>query len=434
MFKRIRLVLQREYLSRVKKRSFLIMTFLTPILVALFYGVVFYIILHPHRSDKDKQIAVFDKSGYFSNKLNNGDHINFTYINSENVKINFDEMGFDGCLILNWPDSSKKFQAEILTKESLSIAEQGYIERTIEEIIYTENLKELNVNQESLKNAHVRVSLNSKKMEHGIAKESSSGVTTGIGIATSVLIYFFIFIYGSQVMRGVMEEKTNRIVEVIISSVKPFELMMGKILGISLVALTQMALWVILSTIATGVVGNLMGTSMQSGGQAQQLFQAAPQGGSELDFLKIFASLNLGLLGFSFIFYFIFGYLFYAALFAAIGSAVDSETELQQFTLPVTLPLVFSFILTISLIQSDPNGSTLFWISMLPFSSPVAMMARIPFLEAENYWQLGLSMFVLVLSFIGTVWLAARIYRTGILMYGKKASWKEIYKWLFYKG
>ena len=177
-----------------------------------------------------------------------------------------------------------------------------------------------------------------------------------------------------------------------------------------------------------------MGTSMQSGGQAQQLFQAAPQGGSELDFLKIFASLNLGLLGFSFIFYFIFGYLFYAALFAAIGSAVDSETELQQFTLPVTLPLVFSFILTISLIQSDPNGSTLFWISMLPFSSPVAMMARIPFLEAENYWQLGLSMFVLVLSFIGTVWLAARIYRTGILMYGKKASWKEIYKWLFYKG
>ena len=182
-----------------------------------------------------------------------------------------------------------------------------------------------------------------------------------------------------------------------------------------------------------GFVSNLLGSQMHLDGTSQQMMEQAQQGGGKFKMLQMLASLNLGIMGFAFFFYFIFGYLFYASLFAAVGSAVDSETELQQFTLPISLPLVFSFILTQSLISTDPNGSLLFWISMIPFSSPVAMMARIPFLESNNYWQILLSMGILIISFIGTVWVAARIYRTGILMYGKKASWKEVGKWLFYK-
>lgn len=436
MFKRIKLVLQREYISRVKKRSFIVMTFLTPLLVALFYGVIFYIIYSQQKTQSNKEICVFDKSGYFTNKLKESEHIKFTYKEDEySPSYNFVEAGFDACLVLHAPDTaSQEFNADIFSKESLSLNDQSSIEHTVADLLYANNLNDLNINKKQLDDARIEVSLNAKKWNDGELKDSSAGAATGLGFAGSILIYFFIFIYGSQVMRGVMEEKTNRIVEVIISSVKPFELMMGKILGIALVALTQMALWVILSSVAMGFVTNLMGSQMHLDGQTQQLMDASQQGGDKFKILQLLGSLNLGLMGFAFFFYFIFGYLFYASLFAAVGSAVDSETELQQFTLPISLPLVFSFILTQSLLSTSPNGDLLFWISMLPFSSPVAMMARIPFLESNNYWQIALSMGILVVSFIGTVWIAGRIYRTGILMYGKKASWKEIGKWLFYKG
>jgi ABC-2 type transport system permease protein len=433
MFKRIRLVLHREYISRVKKRSFIVMTFLTPILIALFYGIVIYIVYSQQNTVSHKAICVFDKSGYFVNKLKQTEHIQFTYKEQDyNKDFNFIDQGFDACLVLHAPDTSKEFKAEIYTRESLSLTDQSNIERTIADLLYANNLSNLNINKKQLDDARIDVTLDARKWNNGEVKESSAGVATGVGFAASILIYFFIFIYGNQVMRGVMEEKTNRIVEVIISSVKPFELMMGKILGIALVALTQMALWVVLSSMAMGVVTSIIGPQMQMG-DSQQFMEQAQQGG-QFKMLHLLSSLNLGLMGFSFFFYFIFGYLFYASLFAAVGSAVDSETELQQFTLPISLPLVFSFILTQSLLSTNPNGDLLFWISILPFSSPVAMMARIPFLESDSYWQLALSMGILVVSFIGTVWLAARIYRTGILMYGKKASWKELGKWLFYKG
>ena len=436
MFKRIRLVLQREYISRVKKRSFIVMTFLTPMLVAIFYGIIFYIIYNQQNSQSNKQICVFDSSGFFVNNLKESEHVKFTYREEAySASYNFIEQGFDACLVLHLQDTAtKEFNADIFSEESLSLVDQSNLEHNIADVLYANNLKNLNINRKQLESAHINVTLNAKKWNHGEVKESSAGAATGLGFAASMLIYFFIFIYGSQVMRGVMEEKTNRIVEVIISSVKPFELMMGKILGIALVALTQMALWVILSGVAMGFVTSIMGSQMHLNGPVQQLMEQSQQGGGQFKILQLLSSLNLSLMGFSFLFYFIFGYLFYASLFAAVGSAVDSETELQQFTLPISLPLVFSFILTQSLLSSNPNGNLLFWISMIPFSSPVAMMARIPFLESNNYWQIALSMGILVISFVGTVWLAARIYRTGILMYGKKASWKELWKWLFYKG
>jgi ABC-2 type transport system permease protein len=410
------------------------MTFLTPILIAGFYGIIIYIVYSQQNTQSNKQICVYDKSGYFANKLKPTEHIKFTYEARDfNKNENFIDKGFDACLVLNAPDSSsKEYRAEIYTRESLSLTDQSNIERTIADVLYANNLNNLKINKKQLEDAHIEVSLDSKKWSNGEVKDSSAGAATGVGFAASILIYFFIFIYGSQVMRGVLEEKTNRIVEVIISSVKPFELMMGKIIGIALVALTQMALWVILSSLAMGVVTNLVSPEMQNDGSRQLMEHA--QNSGQFKMLELLGSLNLGLMGFSFFFYFIFGYLFYASLFAAVGSAVDSETELQQFTLPISLPLIFSFILTQSLLSTNPNGDLLFWISIIPFSSPVAMMARIPFLESGSYWQLALSMGILVISFVGTVWLAARIYRTGILMYGKKASWKEIGKWLFYKG
>ncbi|MCX6190020.1 MAG: ABC transporter permease [Bacteroidetes bacterium] len=436
MFKRIKLVLQREYISRVKKRSFIVMTFLTPILVAFFYGIIFYIIYSQQNTQRNQEVCVFDSSGFFANKLKESEHVKFTYKEEAySASYNFIEQGFDACLVLHLQDtSSKDYTADIFSKESLSLVDQSNLEHNIADVLYENQLNNLNINRKQLEDARVNVTLKAKKWSQGEVKESSAGAATGLGFAASILIYFFIFIYGSQVMRGVMEEKTNRIVEVIISSVKPFELMMGKILGIALVALTQMALWVILSGVAMGFVTSMIGSQMHLNGAAQQLMEQSQQGGGQFKILQLLSSLNLSLMGFSFLFYFIFGYLFYASLFAAVGSAVDSETELQQFTLPISLPLVFSFILTQSLLTSNPNGNLLFWISMIPFSSPVAMMARIPFLESNNYWQIALSMGILVLSFIGTVWLAARIYRTGILMYGKKASWKELWKWLFYKG
>jgi ABC-2 type transport system permease protein len=437
MVKRILLVLQREYISRVKKRSFIIMTFLTPLLIALFYGIAFYIVYSQQKEQSAKRICVFDPSGYFINQLSNGKSLIFEYRNTEyDTSFNFAKEGFDACLVLHYPDSSaKEYRAMLYTRESLSISDQSRLERKISDKLYADNLKRLNISKDQLEGSQVSVNIDIRKWNNGLLEESSSGAATGIGLASSILIYLFIFIYGTQVMRGVIEEKTNRIVEVIISSVKPFELMMGKILGMALVALTQMALWVILSGAAMGVVTRAIGSQMHLDSPAAQAMDQGSSGAaSGFNMLHMLYSLPLGVIAASFIFYFIFGYLFYGALFAAIGSAVDSETEVQQFTLPVSMPLVFSLIITQSVIGTSPNGQLIKWMSIIPFSSPVAMMARIPFLDAGSYWQLGVSMLVMIISFVVATWIASRIYRTGILMYGKKASWKEIIRWLFYKG
>ncbi len=436
MLKRILLVLQREYLSRVKKKSFIVMTIVTPLLIALFYGVVFYIIYAQEKSKSSKNVCVYDTSGYFTNAWKDDARFQFTY-RTENFDTGYDFVaeGFDACLVVSPPDSgASKYRASVYTKESLSLTEQVAIEQKLEEKIYNDNLKKLNITGPQLEKARVSVTLDARQWNHGQIKESSTGASTGIGLAASILIYLFIFLYGNQVMRGVVEEKTNRIVEVIISSVKPFELMMGKIIGIALVALTQMALWVVLSSLATGVVSGWLSSGMQLHNASGPMMPPTGQNPMQTDFLHTIASLPLGTMGISFVLYFLFGYLFYASLFAAIGSAVDSETELQQFTLPVSLPLVFSFIITQAQISTAPNGPLLTWMSMIPFSSPVAMMARIPFMEEGTYWQILLSVVILIVSFIGSTWVAARIYRTGILMYGKKATWKEIWKWLLYRG
>ena len=247
----------------------------------------------------------------------------------------------------------------------------------------------------------------------------------GIGFISGILIYMFIFMYGTMVMRGVIEEKTSRIVEIIISSIKPFQLMMGKILGVALVGLTQFILWILLTIIMATVAeltfldANSMATTMSTDEQSIILTQLT----------SITGGINLTQIFLSFIFYFLAGYLMYSSLFAAVGSAVDAEADTQQFILPITIPLILAFVL-IQPIMDNPEGSLAFWMSIIPFTSPVIMMVRLPF--GVDNWELLLSAGILIGSFIASTWLAGRIYRTGILMYGKKASYKELWKWLKY--
>jgi len=278
--------------------------------------------------------------------------------------------------------------------------------------------------------------------EDGSEKESSTEMNMGIAYISGFAIYMFIFLFGAQVMRGVIEEKTSRIVEVIISSVKPFQLMMGKILGIAAVGLTQLLIWVMLTSGIVMVAEAMLVGDKTSQAQIQNTIgqaSANPMGGdaaamapSPNKMEAIFTMLgnaNLPYIIGCFFFFFIGGYLLYSAMFAAVGAAVDNETESQQFMLPVTIPLILSIIIMMSTFQ-DPNSSLSFWFSMIPFTSPIIMMARIPFGVPD--WQLALSALILIVSFIGMTWLSSKIYRVGILMYGKKTSWKEMWKWMWY--
>jgi len=262
----------------------------------------------------------------------------------------------------------------------------------------------------------INISLNPIQVTENGDKDANVGVNIGVGIAGAILIYLCLIIYGAQVMRGVIEEKTSRIIEVIISSVKPFQLMLGKIIGVGLVGLTQFGAWIILSVISTKIAGSAF---------------SSPQS-SMMNFLAVLKTIPFGYIMGVFVFYFLTGYLLYSALFAAVGSAVDSETETQQFMFPITLPLLFTYILSVSVLFQAPDSPLAVWLSIIPFTAPVAMMIRIPF-GGVAPWQLVASMTLMIAGFLFTTYVAARIYRVGILMYGKKASFKELAKWFFYK-
>ncbi len=315
-----------------------------------------------------------------------------------------------------------------------SLSTVGYIESQLADVLKQRKLEGIGVSKAQIEEINdVNIQINTAKATDEGSESSSAAASSAIGFAAALLIYMFIFLYGVQVMRGVIEEKTNRIVEVIISSLKPFELMMGKIIGIALVGLTQFVIWIVLVTIlgggSSGLIASQMNISPEAQGALAQSGKAVSESGS---FINALLSFNYTYLISVFLFYFTAGYLFYGALFAAIGSAVDNETDTQQFMLPVTMPLVLALVLAQSAVISNPNGAMAFWLSIIPFTSPVVMMVRMPF--GVPTWELFLSMGCMILGFIATVWLAGRIYRIGILMYGKKPSYKEIGKWLFAKG
>ena len=296
-------------------------------------------------------------------------------------------------------------------------------------------LEDAGIDAATLDNIKPDLSVISKELTMEGEKDSSSGAAMAVGFAAAILIYMSLFIYGIQVMRGIIEEKTSRIVEIVISSVKPFQLMMGKIIGIGLVGLTQFLLWIILSgtlmTIATNVLFKDKMDVIKSEMPATQ--QAVPvQSGPGTDMIKAIQTVEWTYILPIFIIFFFGGYMLYSALFAAVGSAVDSDTETQQFMLPITLPLLFTYIMSFSFIVNNPDSSLSFWLSIIPFTSPIAMMVRLPF--GVPAWQLALSIVLLIGGFIFTTWVASRIYRVGILMYGKKVSFKELGKWFMYQG
>ncbi len=444
------IIIKREYLTRVRKKSFIIMTILAPLLMASMIILVPVIMLS---GDKDyKTIAIVEENtSIFKNIIPDTKNEKFIYLEGANVNDlikTFEDAGYFGVLYLspealNNPILYSKKQPDIGLLEHISGSMKKEIER---QKLLTYNIQNLD---SILTQIRTNVSVSTKLVdETGITTETSTGISMALAYIGGLLMYMLVFIFGSQVMRGVIEEKTSRVVEVIVSSVKPSELMMGKIIGIALVGLTQFLIWVFLTIGAVAVVkGTVLNksdvqeitqTMTQDVMSADQPAIASAQSkevSSEIEkFAEIFDNAmnqNWPLIILSFIFYFITGYLLYAAIFAAIGSAVDNETETQQFMLPVTIPIILALLVAMGTMQ-NPESSIAFWFSIIPLTSPIVMIARIPF--GVPAWQLILSMVLMVITFVAFVWMAAKVYRTGILMYGKKTSWKELWKWLRYSG
>jgi len=440
------LIIKREYLSRVKKKSFIIMTFLTPLIIAGFYGLIIYFSIKGI-NDKTDKIAVVDQNKTLTEQLASNKNVTYEYVNEpfEKLKQNLSKSGYDYILLLPDFNIDEPKGIELIGKKQAGLTLDGRISDSIEDLIRDYKLKRTGISQKDLDNLKSNINIRTKKIgDKGEEESSSAGASTVIAFVAGVLMFMFIMLYGVQVMRGVIEEKTSRIIEVMISSVKPFQLMLGKIIGIALVGLTQFLLWIVLtfsiSALAVGIFINkdnakkIVASSQVSSvnPSTQQLQKAALSEGPMGNIQESIQNLELGKIISIFIFYFLGGYLFYSALYAAIGSAVDSETETQQFMMPVMMPLLVGYALSLSVVTNDPYGSIAFWLSMIPFTSPIAMAVRLPY--GVPTWELALSMSILIVGFIGTVWFAARIYRVGILMYGKKASIKEIFKWFWYKN
>ncbi len=435
---KVLLIIQREYLSRVKKKSFLLLTFLVP---SLFIGMMAFVIyLTAKGDDKVKDFKILDKSGIFENHFSNKSNLNFSYISGDYEQAKKDIRKEKDDFLLYIPaDFSKTGNVEVIGDKKPGISLVDDVENQMEDILRNKKLIAAGIDTAVLNSSKARVSINAKQITDEGEKDASIGATYIAGFAASFLIYLALFIYGAQVMRGVIEEKTSRIIEVIISSVKPFQLMLGKILGIGAVGLTQFLLWIALST-GLSTLGAQYFTSNNPAKDKTEVVKkdanhpdmsSANSGGAAKQFFKAADTINFPYMIGTFFFYFLGGYLLYSALFAAVGSAVDNETETQQFMLPITLPLIFTFIIGMNVIVKNPDSPISFWMSMIPFTSPIAMMIRIPF--GVPVWQLVLSMVLLVAGFIFTTWVASRIYRVGILMYGKKVSYKELAKWFTYK-
>ncbi len=450
---KISVIIQREYLTRVRKKSFIIMTILAPVLMAALILVPTLLVLN--EDQEYKKIAVIeDGSDILSEAVPDTKEMDFVYLPGarlDDLKTTFESAGYYGILYIS-PDVINVPNAiQLISKQQPPITVIEHIESSIEKELEKQKLLTYNIEDldKIMKNVQTNVSVQTIKIDDsGQVKQTSTGIAMALAYIGGFLMYMLVFIFGSQVMRGVIEEKTSRVVEVIISSVKPIQLMMGKIIGIALVGLTQFFLWIFLAILVINVLKTtvLKDTAFSDMAQKNMVTnvmteeqQAAlennPAANPELaEFTQIFSSaMNQpwGLIIFSFVFYFITGYLLYASIFAAIGSAVDNETETQQFMLPVTIPIIVALMVAMGTMQ-NPESSLSFWFSIIPFTSPIVMMARIPF--GVPMWQLAVSMLLMLITFITFVWMAARIYRTGILMYGKKTSWKEMWKWLRYSG
>ena len=434
---KIGLIIKREYLTRVKKRSFIIMTFLGPILLAAIYIVPILLAL---RGDSEKRtIAVVDQSHWFERQFTNKE--NQTFIRLDDISIDSTkhlvQMGvYDIALFIPETQLNIPSSAVLYSMKQVPMSIEEHIREVMKNEIQVQKLLASGVDPDILESIKTNINLSVIRMdEEGGEKETFTEVQFILGLVLSVLIYMFIMMFGGQVMQGVSEEKSSRIIEVIVSSVKPFQLMMGKIIGVSLVALTQFTMWILLTGIIyvgfSAAVGISQPSAISSGTVLTQQIDTTNIMDNETvqNIVNIAQSIDFGTVLFSFIVFFLLGYLLYATMFAAIGSIVDNNTDSQQFTLPVTVPLIIAMLAAVYIVN-DPDSTTAIWMSMIPFTSPVVMMVRIPF--GVPIWQIVVSAVVLIATFVGMTWVAAKIYRTGILMYGKKLSYKELFKWLKY--
>ena len=432
---KIMLIIVREYLTRVRKKSFIIMTILGPLLFAAFLVVPIWLATI---EGNDKVIEILDESGLFEGKFDEANNIKFEYINSSLNEAKERLPSNEKYGLLHIPASAIEDPSSItfFLEGNPSFDIVNTLETTIRNEIEDRKLSESGIDKRTLEGIKTNVDINTINLSEAGEKASSSGVSSAVGYVGALLVYFFVFLYGAQIMRGVLEEKTSKIAEVIISSVKPFQLMMGKIIGIAAVGLTQFLLWVMLTFAISAVVSSAFQLDRFSDAQLAQTASQMPESdmSQAQEINQIFTALeaiDLVTIILCFIFYFLGGYLLYGAMFAAVGSAVDSDADTQQFMFPLSMPLIFS-IMVLYVVIKDPGGNFAFWMSMIPFTSPVVMMMRVPF--GVPLWELLLSMTLLVIGFLFATWMAGRIYRIGILLHGTKVSYKVLAKWLFMKG
>ncbi|MFA7401111.1 MAG: ABC transporter permease [Bacteroidales bacterium] len=456
---KILIIIKREYLQAVKKKTFLVMTILGPLLMA---GLIITPTLLANYGKDNQTIAVLDETGLFS-KLNspNDKSIHFTYVDKDLLVLKKELIDKKYDALLYIPYNSTTLGGMIYSTSSLGTGVISSVLAAMKRDLSNEILlNEFNISQDSLymyiENQTNKIMLGQtfidKNGEESKKASFLKEIQLVIGYISGILIYLFIFMYCSMVLRNVLEEKTNRIVEIIVSSVKPIQLMIGKIVGVALIGLTQLMIWIISLIIILGIVRSSFPEMFEKDNTSIAVSEQMPvdyykytpsdaQNGVDADesimdneFVTSLMEINFVYLIVFFLFFFVTGYFFYASLYAAIGGAVDNDTDTQQFMLPLTLPLLLTFIVS-QYIAENPDGALAFWFSIIPFTSPIAMMIRMPFgMEAVQSWEIILSCSLMVLGCVASAWIAAKIYRTGILMYGKKITYKELWKWIRYKN
>ncbi|MDD3892788.1 MAG: ABC transporter permease [Bacteroidales bacterium] len=447
--KKILLVVEREFLTRVRKKSFIIMTVLTPILFAAL--MIVPALIATMEDTNERHIAVIDDTGIFEGKIPETEYLKFSFLTDvevDDLKDTFEESNYYAVLYIGKMVATSPDAVVLYSDKQPSIDITSHISSAIKTEIESQKLLSYDIENldEILKNIKTSIRVRTIKWgKGGEAKESSTELAMGLAYILSFIIYMLIFLFGSQVMRGVIEEKSSRIVEVIVSSIKPFQLMMGKILGIAAVSFVQIILWVILTFGLVTVAGSLLldkpesisankemvTNMMETSGAAEQIPDSIASESFMGEMMNALSNINFGLIIGGFIFFFLGGYLLYAAMFAAVGSAVDNEADTQQLVMPITIQLILAIVVMISGLKS-PDGAIAFWFSMIPFTSPIIMITRLPY--GVPAWELILSGAILIISFVLMTWLAAKIYRTGILLYGKKHSWGDMWKWIRYKN
>ena len=432
---KLALIVKREFIAKVRNKSFIVMTFLSPL---LFVGISLFVGYLSNMKSDLKTIAIHDETGRFVNEFKSDKEYKYLNLSKIDVKVLRDSVlneSYEGLLLIpnNSQNDSLQYQVQYISNDSPSIVYISELEDVITKKMTAENFQRVGLDTIKINKAKADVSIQLNKASGETALKGLNEIKIFIGGSFGYLIMMFIIIYGNMVMRSVIEEKTSRIIEVIISSVKPFQLMMGKIIGTSLAGILQFLIWAILGLAAMFLMTTVFGAQMGATTDAQtQALQAAQnQMGGELQlYLNEILNLPIATILVSFIIYFIGGYFLYSSFYAAIGAAVDNETDSQQFLMPIIMPLILGVYIGFFTVVNDPNGTVATVFSMVPLTSPIVMMMRIPF--GVPLWQIVLSITILFGTFFGVVWFASKIYRVGILMYGKKPTWKELYKWLKY--